>query len=396
MKTFINAHLVLKDGLMQNGFLIEENGFISEIGDMKHLKTTHTTRTTNEEIIDCKGKYLSPGFIDLHTHGGGGHDFMDGTKQAIVEGARTHMRHGTTSIMPTTLTSSDEDLFKTIDAYHQAATEKENMPHLLGLHLEGPYFSQEYRGAQPEKYIINPNPKHYMRILEYAEGAVKRWSLAPELAGAIEMAGKLSQMGVMISAAHTSATYEQIKEAFEHGVASLTHFYLAMSGIVKVNGHRKLGTIESGYLIDGMAVELIADGVHLPAELLRLILRCKNHDEIFLATDSMRAAGMPDGKYLLGSESDGQEVIVEDGIAMQLDRSSFAGSVATADRLVRVMVSEVGLPVWEAVRMITLNPARLLGVDKEIGSLEVGKQADVVVFDEDVFVDGVYVGGNGK
>lgn len=387
MKTFLNARLVLKDGLVQRGFLTEENGLITSMGEASQMSAPCG------EVIDCNGCYLSPGFIDLHTHGAGGYDFMDGRMEDIVGGARAHMRHGTTGLMPTTLTSSDEDMFAAIDAYHQAQAVRENTPHLLGLHLEGPYFAQEQKGAQPARYIKNPDPEHYLKVLEYANGAVKRWSLAPELPGAIEMVEKISDSGILLSAAHTNATLEQMRLAFNHGVTLLTHFYSAMSSIVRVDGHRKLGVVESGYLLDGLFIEIIADGMHLPPELLQLILKCKNHNEICLCTDSMRGAGMPDGKYILGSMKDGQEVIVGDGVATLADRSAFAGSVATADRLVRVMVYQAGLSVWEAVKMITLNPARLIGQDGKTGSLEVGKRADLVVFDEDILVKSVYVSG---
>ena len=387
MIVFLNAKLVLKDGLVQNGFLAVENGLIIDIGDMA------AAPETQGDTVDCKGQYLAPGFIDLHTHGAGGYDFMDGSPRDIIGAARTHMAHGTTGLLPTTLACNDEDLYAFFDAYFQAGHVTENMPHLLGIHLEGPYFAVEHKGAQPECSIRDPDPKHYLKIFEYAKGTIKRWSFAPELPGAIEMSQWLKDSGVLLSAAHTCATYDQMKTAFEHGVASLTHFYSGMSTIVRVNGHRKLGVIESAYLLDGFAVEIIADGIHLPPELLRLILRCKNHDEIFLCTDSMRGAGMPDGKYMLGPKKNNYAALVENGIAVLPDRGAFAGSVATADRLIRVMVYQAGLPVWEAVKMITITPARLIGLDRLTGSLETNKRADLVIFDEDITVKAVYVNG---
>ncbi len=387
MKTFVNARLVLKDRLVQNGFLSEDGGLITELGEMCQ------TPAILGEAVDCRGLFLSPGFIDIHTHGGGGFDFMDGRPQDILGGARAHMAHGTTGIMPTTMTSSDEDLFSAIDAYREAKKEPADMPHLLGLHLEGPYFALEHAGAQPGKYLLNPAPAHYNKVLEYAGGDVRRWSFAPELPGGLEMAKALKNSGMLLSAGHTNATFEQMELAFERGVTHLTHFYSSMSSIVRVNGHRKLGVVESGYLLDGLTIELIADGVHLPPELLRMILRLKNHAEICLCTDSMRGAGMPDGRYVLGSLKDGQEVIVENGVANMPDRSCFAGSVATTDRLVRVMVYKAGLPLWEAVKMASLNPARFIGEDAVTGSLAPGKRADLVLFDDDITVQSVYVSG---
>ncbi|WMJ84525.1 N-acetylglucosamine-6-phosphate deacetylase [Oscillospiraceae bacterium LTW-04] len=387
MKIFLNARLVCKDRIIQRGFLTEKDGIITSLGDMSEAPAIQ------EEIVDCRGLYLSPGFIDLHTHGAGGYDFMDGSVRDVIGAARTQMAHGTTALMPTTLTSDDEDLYAAIDAYHQALEVKENMPHLLGLHLEGPYFASEHKGAQDERYLMHPHPEHYLKILAYARGHIKRWSFAPELPGALEMADRLADSGILLSAAHTSATFEQMQQAFEHGITHLTHFYSAMSSIVRINGMRTLGVVESGYLLDGLTLEIISDGIHLPPNLLRMILRCKDHNAICLCTDSMRGAGMPDGPSILGSKKDGQKVIVEDGIALMPDRSCFAGSVATTDRLVRVMVYQAGLSVWEAVKMMSLNPARFVNMDSKIGSLEVGKQADLVLFDNDISIKSVYVSG---
>ncbi|WP_368183164.1 N-acetylglucosamine-6-phosphate deacetylase, partial [Anaerotruncus rubiinfantis] len=316
-----------------------------------------------------------------------------GSAEDIVGAARAHLRHGTTSVLPTTMTSSDEDLFLTIDNFKEAKKVRENMPDLLGLHLEGPYFDMVEKGAQPDQYIQNPRPEHYMKVMERADGCIKRWSLAPELPGALEMADRLLPMGVMLAAGHTAATYDQMKEAFDHGIRHLTHFYSGMSTIVRKGGFRVLGVVESGYLIDGLTVELIADGMHLPPVLLRLILKCKNHDEICLCTDSMRGAGMPEGPSILGPRKGGQDVIIEGGIAKMPDRTCFAGSVATTDRLVRVMVYEAGLPIWEAVKMASLLPAKFIGEDGRKGSIEAGKDADLVLFDEDINVSAVYVGG---
>lgn len=387
MKTFVNARLVLPDGVRQNGFLKEDAGKILSFGDMDN------SLIGAGEIIDCGGRYLAPGFIDIHSHGGGGFDYMDGSAEDIVGAARAHLRHGTTSVLPTTMTSSDEDLFLTIDNFKEAKKVRENMPDLLGLHLEGPYFDMVEKGAQPDQYIQNPGPEHYMKVMERADGCIKRWSLAPELPGALEMADRLLPMGVMLAAGHTAATYDQMKEAFDHGIRHLTHFYSGMSTIVRKGGFRVLGVVESGYLIDGLTVELIADGMHLPPVLLRLILKCKNHDEICLCTDSMRGAGMPEGPSILGPRKGGQDVIIEGGIAKMPDRTCFAGSVATTDRLVRVMVYEAGLPIWEAVKMASLLPAKFIGEDGRKGSIEAGKDADLVLFDEDINVSAVYVGG---
>lgn len=386
---FNNAKIVLADRIME-GCVIVKDGTITNI-----LHGSPGQEVEKDfDLIDCQGNYLAPGFIDTHCHGGGGADFMDGTSDAIITAARAHLKHGTTSICPTTLTCSDEELFTFFDNYHHVKETAKQMPRLLGVHLEGPYFSPEQAGAQPPEYLLNPSPAHYQTILERSHGCIARWSCAPELPGALEFADTLSQQNILVSIAHTNAIYQQVQEAVAHGFSHVTHFYSAMSSIVRKKGKRYLGVVEAAYLMDSLDVELIADGVHLPPELLRLILRCKNHNQISLCTDAMRGAGMPNGPSILGSLKNGVNVVVEDGIAYMPDHSCFAGSVATTDRLVRTMYKQADLPLWEAVRMMTLNPARMLGIQHTVGSIQVGKHADLVILDDNVKVLQVFVNGN--
>ncbi len=336
--------------------------------------------------IDAQGGYISPGFIDMHTHGGGGHDFMDCNDVCIVEGAKAHLRHGTTSLLPTTLTSSNEELFRTIDGFYAAQKQLTDGPELLGLHLEGPYFNPLQAGAQDPKYLKSPTPEDYKEIVDYAKGAILRWSLAVELDGALELVDYMRQNGIVSSVGHSDALLCEVEEAYDRGCRLITHFYSAMSGIVRKGGYRHLGVIESGYILDGMDVEIIADGCHLPPDLLRMICKLKDNSRICLVTDSMRGAGMPDGDSILGSLKSGQKVLVEEGVAKLLDRSAFAGSVATTDRLVRVMHKQAGLSIPQAVKMITENPARVLGLSDRKGSLVSGYDADLVIFDDDINV----------
>lgn len=386
---FINARIVLPDTILDDHYLSVKNGVIESIGkgtpDRKQLNSCTT--------VDCGGQYLSPGFIDIHCHGGGGADFMDGHMEDILTAARAHLIHGTTGICPTTLTCSDEELFTFFESFRQAREVTEQMPHLLGIHLEGPYFSPAQAGAQPPKYLVHPRPEHYHEILRRGQGNIVRWSAAPELPGALELGDELAGKGIKVSMGHSDAGFEDIVNAMEHGYSQITHFYSAMSTITRKRGRRVLGLIECGYLFDRLKVEIIADGIHLPPELLKLILKCKNHDDICLVTDSMRGAGMPDGPSLLGSKKNGVPVIIEDGIANMPDFSSFAGSVATTDRLVRVMVQKAGLPVWEAVKMASLNPASFLGIQETYGSIQPGKSADLLIFDDDIRISSVYVSG---
>lgn len=343
-------------------------------------------------VIDAGGNFVSPGFIDLHVHGGGGYDFMDGHVDAFLKIAETHAKYGTTAMVPTTLTSEKEDLLKTLDIYELAYQKNTLGAQFLGMHLEGPYFALSQRGAQDPRYIRDPDPEEYMEILAYSK-SIRRWSAAPELKGAIEFGKCLKLNGVLPALAHTDAIYEEVVEAFENGFTLATHLYSAMSGVTRRNAYRYAGVIESAFLIDAMDVEVIADGIHVPAPLLKLIYKIKGADHIALITDAMRAAGMPEGESVLGNIDNGLKVIVEDGVAKLPDRSSFAGSVATADRLVRTMVNMGGVPLIEAVRMISHNPARIMGIADRKGSLVAGKDADVVIFDQQINIKMTIVNG---
>ncbi len=342
--------------------------------------------------IDAKGQYISPGFIDIHVHGGGGHDFMDGTEEAFLKVAETHAQYGTTGLMPTTLTSELDELYNTLELYKQADRNNTKGAQFLGMHLEGPYFSLKQRGAQDPRYIRNPDPKEYMDILSRSSD-IKRWSAAPELDGAIEFGNHLRSKGILVAMAHTDAIYEEALVAFEAGFTLATHFYSCMSGVSRRDCFRYAGVIETAYLLDEMDVEIIADGVHLPAPLLKLIYKIKGPDRIALITDSMRAAGMPPGDSILGSKHNGLKVLVEDGVAKLPDRTSFAGSVATCDRLVRTMINLADVPLLEAVKMATQTPANILGIGSTKGSLISGKDADIVIFDKNINVSTTIVHG---
>lgn len=379
----INGRIILGDKIA-TGVLVLKDGIIKGIAE---------SVPAGAEVIDCDGGYVSPGFIDMHTHGAGGSDFMDGTVEAFLTAARMHAVHGTTLLCPTTLTSTNEILFESFETYRKAVKENKEGARFGGMHLEGPYFSPRFAGAQDPRYLRNPEPSEYMEILDRCPDLV-RWSFAPELEGAPEFAAELRRRGIVASIGHTDATFEDCDAAYKAGATMMTHFYSCMSTISRRNAYRYAGTIEYGYWQDGMKVEIIADGIHVPKDLLHLLLKIKGVGNISLVTDSMRAAGMPEGKSVLGSLSDGQEVIVEDGVAKLMDRSAFAGSVATTDRLVRTMVKTAGCTVSDAVRMMTENPAKVLGIYDRKGSLDPGKDADVVIFNDDIKVARTIIGGN--
>jgi N-acetylglucosamine-6-phosphate deacetylase len=284
-------------------------------------------------------------------------------------------------------------LFNTFDIYKQAKEKNTDGAAFGGIHLEGPYFAYEQRGAQDPRFLRNPDPKEYLEILDRSDD-IARWSIAPELPGALAFGRELVKRGIQPAIAHTNAIYEEVLDAFENGFRHITHFYSCMTGITRRNAFRYAGVIESGYLIDGMTVEIIADGVHVPESLLKLIYKIKGPENIALVTDSMRAAGMPEGRSILGGLKDGQEVLVEDGVAKLLDRTAFAGSVATADRLVRTMHQVGEVPLIDCVRMMTATPARIAGIDNRKGSLLPGKDADIVIFDENINIKTTIIEGN--
>lgn len=341
--------------------------------------------------IDAEGGYIAPGFIDIHTHGAGDADFMDCTPEACIHIAKTHARYGTTLLYPTTLASDNEELFSFLAVYNQVKDQQEGAA-FGGLHLEGPYFSYAFRGAQDPKYLRNPVPAEYMEILGRSQDIV-RWSIAPELPGALEFGRVLSERGILPSITHTDAIYEDIVEAYKSGYTHITHFYSCMNGITRRNAFRYAGCIEAGYLMDDMTIEIIADGIHVPKPLMQLVAKIKGPEKIALVTDSMRGAGMPEGKSLLGSLTKGQEVIIEDGVAKTPDRQSFAGSVATADRLIRNMYQVAEQPLTDAVKMMTLTPATIMGIDNRKGKIAKGYDADIVVFDKEIQVKHTFVNG---
>ncbi len=379
-----NGNIITPFRTIKNGTVLIDNGKIIEVLE----KDKDFAGAT---VIDAAGHNIAPGFIDIHIHGGGGHDFMDGTEAAFLGIAEKHAEYGTTAMVPTTLTSENADLLNTLDVYKSASQKNKQGAQFLGMHLEGPYFALSQRGAQDPRYIRNPDPKEYEEILAYSDH-IARWSAAPELPGAIAFGKRLREKNILAAVAHTDAIYEEVLEAYENGYSLATHLYSAMSGVTRKNAFRYAGTIEAALLLD-MDVEIIADGIHLPAPLLKLICKIKGADKTALITDAMRAAGMPEGDSILGGLKSGVRVLVEDGVAKMPDRSSFAGSVATADRLVRTMVNMAEISLPEAIRMITLTPARIMGVDKHKGSLISGKDADIVIFDDQINIQYTIVNG---
>ena len=386
---FQNGTVLAERDVFSPGFCLVTDGVISACGAGRYPGEV----PEGPAEVDLKGAFLSPGFVEMHTHGAGGSDFMDATKEDFITACRTHMAHGVTTICPTSMTSPDDALFRFFDAFDAVKNLKDGMPHLHGVHLEGPYFAPAQAGAQSPELMKTPWPEHCLKVLARGEDSIVRWSAAPEVEGVLRLGDELQRRGILASIAHTDADYDTVLAAMRHGFSHMTHFYCGMSMLHRENSYRILGAVEAGYLEDGLHIEIIADGIHLPPPLLKLIFKCIPHERISLTTDAMRAAGMPEGPSVLGSRENDFRVIVEDGVAKLPDRSSFAGSVATTDRLIRVVTTQAGIPLQEAVRMLTEHPARQLGIFEKTGSIREGKAADLILFDNDIHILAVYVDG---
>ena len=361
-----------------NGYIYVENGKIVDV----------TNENKNGyEIVDYTGFYVSAGFIDIHTHGAGGYAFMNSTVEDVVNGCNFHLKHGTTTIVPTISAGEFETMKKAVINIDKAKKHKDLKSNVLGAHLEGPYLSKNQACAQCPSFITPHKKECYGILINEYKDSVTRWTYAPENDTDGEFCAFLTKNGVIASAGHTDAKYKDMKLALKNGCNLITHLYSCTSTITRENGFRSLGVIESAYLEDDLYVEIIADGKHLPPELIKLIIKLKGQDKVILITDSLEIAGTDIKEGVMS----GTEFIVEDGVCKLKDRSAFAGSVSTSDTLIKVLVNECGYSIPFAVKMITEIPARLLKVNK--GKIESGKDADLVVFDSDIKVQSVYVNG---
>lgn len=381
-----NGRIITPEGITERGWVLTEGGKIAAVGSGEAPQ--------NENTVDALGMYVSPGFIDIHTHGGGGFDFTDCTRESVMGAAKAHMAFGTTSIVPTLTSCPDSEIMDFIDCYRDAKATMTDGPNLVGIHLEGPYFSPIQSGAQDPEFLKIPTPEHYMPILEKAGKDLVRISAAPELPGALELGRVLREKGIMAAIGHSNADYDETVQAFENGYTHINHLYSCLSTIHRENAFRKLGVVEGAYLLP-FSVEIIADGCHLPPELLRYVIKFKPMEQICLVTDSMRGACFGEdytGTAIMGSLRSGYEVLLEKGVAFLKDHSAFAGSICTSDRCVRTMVKKAGVAVKDAVAMMSRNPAAIIGLENK-GDIAPGMDADICIFDDDIRVKTVIVGG---
>ena len=380
----VNGKIILGERVLENYALYFEDEKIMGI-----FNPSAPAAPVADTVIDANGKYVSPGFVDIHTHGAGGSDFLDCEVEGYLTAAKMHAEHGTTALCPTTTSGEYRELLDTFSVYRKAKEINDCGADLLGLHLEGPYFAMSQKGAQDAKYVRDFDKEEYTNILKVADGDIIRWSAAPELPGAVEFAKTLTSQGILPSIGHSDADNFAVEPAFEAGFTHVTHLYSCTSTITRDHGFRRLGVIESAYLLDDIYVEIICDGKHLPPELIRLIYKIKGADRIALITDSLALAGT-DQKHGFMQDT---EFIIEDGVCKLMDRSAFAGSIATADMLVRVAVKEAGISIVDAIKMITQPPAEIIGLAQK-GMLERGVDADIVFFDDDINIYKLFVQGN--
>lgn len=380
MMVIKNGKIVLEDKIVEGKYLCIKDGAIFGIED--------AMPEGEAEVIDAEGKYIAPGFIDMHTHGGEGADFGLTDAQGIAKAADFHLSHGTTSILPTVTASKKDVTVAALESIKECMEKGLSKANIVGAHLEGPYFSKEMCGAQNTENITPPIKKDYTELVEKYKGIIKRWSYAPENDKNGEFCKYITENGISASAGHTAAKYDDMLVAMENGCDSVTHLFSCTSTITREMGFRKLGVIETAFLHDELYAEIIADGKHLPPELIKLIFKVKTSDRLCLVTDSLPVAGTMQERGNLG----GTEYIMEDGVCKLLDRSAFAGSIATADRLVRVCALDAGIPLVDAVKMMTKTPAELLKLEKK-GLIKTGFDADLVIFDDEIEVSMVVVGG---
>ena len=341
-----------------------ENGLISEITDS----------VVSDGLTIPENWLVLPGYIDQHVHGAAGCDAMDATTAAISTMAMTVDQEGVTTFCPTMMTQSVENINKALANIKQYI--EENHPEgakVLGVHLEGPYISKDYIGAQPLSYVQNPGVESFKKYQKASGNHIRIVTLAPEVSGSEELIPYLVQEGIVASIGHTASKFQDVKKAVGLGARNLTHTYNAMRPL----HHREIGTVGAAFLLDDLACEIICDGIHLSVPAMQLLLKNKPKDKVILVTDAMRAKAIGEGESELG----GQKVFVKNGEA-RLGDGTLAGSVLTMDRAVRNMINLVGLPIEQAVDMATINPAKNLGIDKEEGSIAKGKKANFVVVDE--------------
>lgn len=366
---FKNIRLITPYEVLHGYGVIISEGKITNIDLEQNIKTESV-----DQIIDGNGQFLSPGFIDIHNHGNSGYDFMDATEEAIDKIGEYHLQNGVTSYLGTVLTQSYESMINAVKNIAEYEN-KDNSSQLLGVHLEGPFFSASKKGAQPEEFIKDPDMLFIKKLIDISGDKLKMVSIAPEKEGALELITYLKKNNITTAMAHSNATYDEAINGIKHGATVATHLYNGMRDFT----HREPGIVGASLTDDRVFCELIYDRIHLHDAAVEIALKMKGPDKIILVSDAMRAAGLDDGDYELG----GQKVTVKEGAA-RLKDGSLAGSTLNLRTAVYNMIKYLNVPIHEAVRMASLSPAKAIGIDKYKGSIEIGKDADMIMFDDDI------------
>lgn len=371
----INGQILTPQGWLKDGSVLVSDGKILEV-------TNSDLAVIGAKVIDAKGMYIVPGFVAMNVHGGGGHDFKECTEEAFRTAVAAHLKHGATTIFPTLSASPKESICKAVSICEGLMAEKNST--VLGLHVEGPYLNTKMAGSLYD--VKDPDKEEYTSILE-CTGCIKRWDASPELPGAHDFARYLRSKGILAAITHTEAEFGDIKAAYAAGFTHAAQFYNAMPGFHKRREYKYEGTVESIYLIDDMDVEVVADGIHVPPTILRLIYKIKGVEHACVITDALACAASDSNVAF------DPRVIIEDGVCKLADRSALAGSVATMDRLIRTLVQKADIPLEDAIRMASETPSKFMGVYDRKGSLQKGKDADILILDQDLNIRAVWAMG---
>ncbi len=390
--TVIRGTLVLPDRLLEKGQLVIRNGRIAAI------EKARAAVPKGVEVLDAEGGYVAPGYIDLHVHGGDGADFMDGTADSVLTACRAHGRHGTTTIFPTTTTGTPEQIAAMLRACQevQKSQSASDGARIGGVHFYGPYFAPDKVGCHSPDGQRSPDVEEYHQHFE--TGIIRIATCAAELPGAVEFYRFARKKKCLVTCGHSNSTWPEMEAGFKAGVRHVDHFWCAMSSVSSLKkrcGTPMQASMEEFVLaMPEMSTEVIADGYHLSSELLRFAYQMKGSARLCLVTDSSRAMDMPEGQYRFGPERDGPWFINDGQVGRTIDGSgALASSVAGMDQMVRVMAAATKAPLWDVIRMATLTPAERVGISKDVGSLEKGKRADVLILSKRLQVREVIVGG---
>jgi N-acetylglucosamine-6-phosphate deacetylase len=387
---FHGGTVVLTDRLLPEGAVEVEAGRITAI------HASPRSIPAGAERIDLSGGYLTPGFVDLHVHGGAGADFMDGTEEAFRTVCGAHARHGTTSLLPTTTVARHEQHLAFLRVCCKLKHEGTGSARILGAHFYGPYFAAEARGCHPAAPVRPPQAEEYEQYLSFSD-CIATATVAPELPGAEAFVRACRREGIRCNAGHSYATFEQMEAALGWGVRHVDHLFCAMSDRARLRQSQifpmRGGVMEATLYFDDLTTEVIADGKHLQRELLLLAYKIKGPERLALVTDCNRALDMPDGEYLFGPRDGGEPILRRDGVGVMPDGLALASGVVGMDECVRTFHRLTGVPFAEVVRMASLTPARIAGWDHKLGSIAPGKLADLLILDERFQVRAVYIAG---